>query len=117
MKRILIIDDDIVLCEELAEMLKAEGFDVAFASDSQRGEAMTRCLDFDVLLLDSKMPAVTGMEILGRMKAESVKKKVIMITGNPTAAYDLEASGLQQIVRTVLPKPIDFPLLLQKINS
>ena len=116
MKRILIIDDDRVLCEELAEMLGAGGFDVVFSSDSARGEAMTRCLDFDVLLLDCRMPVVMGLDLLGRMKSECVKKKVIMITGSPTAEQDLQASGLQAIVSTVLPKPIDFSLLLQNIN-
>ena len=117
MKRILLIDDDQELCEELADLLKSEGYDVVCSSDSQRGEAMIRCLDFDTLILDSKMPLVTGLDILERMKAESVKKKVIMVSGKPFIEKELEARGLQHVVSAVLSKPVDFELLLEKIRA
>lgn len=117
MKRVLIIDDDKELCEELSELLKSEGYDVTCASDSLRGEAMTRCLDFDAIILDSKMPSVTGLDILERMKAESVKNKVIMVSGKPFLEKELKDRGLYGVVSAVLGKPIDFDLLLEKLGA
>jgi DNA-binding response OmpR family regulator len=117
MKRVLIIDDDQELCEELSELLKGEGYEVASSSDSLRGEAMTRCLDYDAIILDSKMPSVTGLDILERMKAENVKKKVIMVSGKPFIDKELKDRGLQGVVSAVLGKPIDFNLLLQKLKA
>lgn len=117
MKKVLIIDDDKELCEELADLLESEGYEVTSASDSLRGEAMTRCLDYDAIILDSKMPSVTGLDILERMKAESVKKKVIMVSGKPFLEKELEDRGLLGVVSAVLGKPIDFALLLEKLKA
>ena len=87
------------------------------SSDSMRGEAMTRCLDYDAIILDSKMPAVTGLDILERMKAENVKKKVIMVSGKPFIDKELNDRGLQGVVSAVLGKPIDLNLLLEKLKA
>ncbi len=114
---ILIIDDDVELCEELSEMLRSEGYKVTCASDSVEGEAMIHCLDFDALILDSKMPLITGPEILERVKAESLKKKIILVSGGPFAEKELEDRGLRGTVSAVLGKPIDFGLLLEKIRA
>jgi len=116
-EHILIIDDDAELCEELAEMLQAEGYRVTCSSESARGEAMTRCLDFDALILDSKMPLITGLDILERMKVESIKKKVILVSGGPFIEKELRERGLEGVVSAVLGKPIDFVLLLEKLKA
>lgn len=116
-EHILIIDDDAELCEELSEMLRAEGYKVTCASDSVEGEAMIRCLDFDALILDSKMPLITGTEILERVKAENIKKNIILVSGRPFAEKELEDRGLRGAVSAVLGKPINFDLLLEKIKT
>ena len=115
-EHILIIDDDAELCEELAEMLRAEGYKTTCATDSANGEAMIHCLDFDALILDSKMPRITGLEILERVKAENLKKKVILVSGRPFVEKDLSDRGLEGMVSAVLGKPIDFALLLEKLK-
>ena len=116
-EHLLIIDDDAELCEELSEMLRAEGYAVTCVSDSVKGEALIRSLDFDALILDSKMPLVTGLEILERMKAENIKKKVILVSGRPFVEKELKERGLREMVSAVLGKPIDFALLLEKIKA
>jgi DNA-binding response OmpR family regulator len=116
-EHILIIDDDAELCEELSEMLRAEGYSVTCVSDSVKGEALIRSLDFKVLILDSKMPLITGIEILERMKAENIQKKVILVSGRPFAEKELKDRGLEGVVYAVLGKPINIPLLLEKIKA
>jgi len=116
-EHILLIDDDAELCEELSEMLRAEGYAVTCASDSYEGEAMIRCLNYDTLILDCKMPLASGMEILERMKAENINKKVIFVSGRPFVEKELKERGLSGGVRAVLGKPIDFGLLLEKVRA
>ncbi|MBI4350729.1 MAG: response regulator transcription factor [Elusimicrobia bacterium] len=116
-EHILLIDDDTELCEELSEMLRAEGYKVTWSSQSSTGEAMIRCLDFDALILDCKMPLITGLEILERIKAESIKKKIILVSGKPFVEKELEERGLRGIVKAVLGKPMDFGLLLEKLRT
>jgi DNA-binding response OmpR family regulator len=116
-EHILLIDDDAELCDELSEMLRSEGYKVTCASDSYEGEAMIRCLKFDTLILDCKMPLASGIEILERMKGENIKKKVIFISGRPFVENELKDRGLSGGVKAVLGKPIDFDLLLQKVRS
>jgi len=116
-KHILIIDDDAELCEELSEMLRAEGYSVTCVSDSVKGEALIRSLTFKVLILDSKMPLINGLKILERMKTENIKKKVILVSGRPFVEKELKDRGLEGVVCAVLSKPIDFTLLLEKIKA
>jgi len=116
-EHILLIDDDVELCDELSEMLRAEGYRTTCASDSYEGEAMIRCLKFDALILDSKMPLASGIEILERMKGENIKKKVILVSGQPFVEKELRERGLGSVVSAVMGKPIDFKLLLEKIRA
>lgn len=116
-KKLLLIDDDAELCAELAEMLRGEGYDATWVSDSYQGEAFIRCRDFDAILLDFKMPLATGLEILARMKSENLKCPVLLISGRSFVERELEAAGLSGMVSAVLSKPIDPDLLLEKLKT
>lgn len=115
-EHVLIIDDDPEFCEELCETLRASGYKATCTSESARGEAMIHCLDYDALILDVKMPLITGLELLERMKAESIKKKVIIISGRPFVEKELAERGLLGTVRAVLGKPVNLELLLEKLK-
>ena len=116
-KKILIIDDDAELCEELADMLTGEGHVVSCASDPGKGADIIRNGSYDAVLLDNKMPGVTGIDILKKMKTENINCKVIMISGRPFIEKALAEEGLSGMVAGVISKPIDFSILLSKLKS
>jgi two-component system response regulator PilR (NtrC family) len=78
--RILIIDDEPSMREFLQIMLHKEGYEVATASNGL--EALKQCekTPFDLVITDIKMPKLSGMEVLHRIKDVNPNTKVIMIT-------------------------------------
>ncbi len=67
-KKILIIDDDKELCEEMAEILKGEGYDVSTAFDGLAGKKLIEENHYNLLLLDVKLPDINGLDILKSMR-------------------------------------------------
>lgn len=81
-KLILIIDDDKDLREILSVKLQSSGFRVVEAPDGQSGIKKAKETRPDLILLDVRMPGMTGIETLAKMKAdpESAGFKVIFLT-------------------------------------
>ena len=81
MARILIIDDDEMLCEALADLLSLENHTVASAYTCAEG--LRKCTDglFDVILLDVRLPDGEGISIIPELKKAQSEPEVIIITG------------------------------------
>lgn len=80
--KILIIDDDEMLCEELAEILMGNGYDVKTALDGQKGLDAIREAPYDLVLLDIKMPQLNGLEALKEIKESKTAPKVMILSAN-----------------------------------
>lgn len=115
-KRVLIIDDDAELCEELIEALKAEGYFAECVSDPTKAEALLREGNYDIFLLDYKMPLVSGLDILKKLKADNIRQHVFIITGKPGIEQTIKEENLLDMINGVITKPIDFKTLLEKIK-
>jgi CheY-like chemotaxis protein len=87
--RILVVDDNAALRENLSELLEAEGYAVSTAAD---GHAALAALAADpppaVVLLDLLMPVMSGREIAERIRAEPrlAGVRVLLTTGHPSRA-------------------------------
>ena len=121
--RILMIDDDRELCEELAETLVEEGHSVSTAHDGAVGRELAGKLDYDILLLDLRLPLVSGFEILQSMKARRGSVGIIVMSGYPVGSklpsLDSEAdpSELLKVAHKIFHKPFDVSELLQAIRA
>lgn len=91
---ILIIDDDESMREGCRQTLEEDGFRVRMAENGARGLELTARESFDIILLDLKMPGLSGMEVLGRLKESNVNSCVIVITGFATVDAAVEAMKL-----------------------
>ena len=92
-KRILVVDDDEEMCEELADILEGEGYQVTLAYDGLQGKSYLESRDFDVVLMDLKMPKLNGLEVLKWSKEGGARAKIIILTGSPTKK-DVEDGGM-----------------------
>ncbi len=89
--KILIIDDEKVICQGCRLALPPPGYAVEFRLDGQGGLAALRSDDFDLALLDMKLPDMDGMEILKIIRREKPDMPVIVMTGYFTVQNAVEA--------------------------
>ena len=115
--RVLVIDDDRDLCEELSEALEEEGYSANAAWDVDRAKDLIVQNGYDVILLDYKMPGDGGIGILRTLKAEKIRAKVLLISGRPFVEDLLREAGLIDTVSAIIPKPIAFETLLEVIRD
>jgi DNA-binding NtrC family response regulator len=103
-RKILIIDDEAVIRDGCQQVLVRKGYHVDCAGDAHEGLQMGLRNSYDVILLDVRMPNVSGMDILKKLKEENnVNTRVIMITGYGTIPLAVEA--MRQGACNVLTKP------------
>jgi DNA-binding NtrC family response regulator len=101
--RILVVDDEEVVCKSCDHLLSEEGHRVDTSQDPHEGLAMAEQNPYDVLILDLKMPGISGMEFLRRIKAVRPETEVVMMTGYAQIATAVEAMKLGAF--DYLPKP------------
>ena len=104
-KDILVVDDDVLVCESLKEMLILEGFSADAVLDGQAALAKIKDDHYQMILSDIQMPGLNGFELLKELKGRSPDTTVIFITGHGHIAGAVEAIKLGAYDYIV--KPID----------
>jgi len=89
--RVLVADDERLMAEMLEEMLKADGMLVEKAYTGKEALEKFRSLDFDLVLLDLRMPEMNGLDVLQEMKKEDPTIPVIVITAYGSVDNAVEA--------------------------
>ncbi len=79
MKKILIIEDEIVLAEMYKEKLEKEGFEVFLASEIEEGIEIAKKENPDLILLDILLPRENGISFLEKIKDEKILEKIPVI--------------------------------------
>jgi CheY-like chemotaxis protein len=110
---LLIVDDERDLRESLTSLLSIEGFDVSEASDGQVAiEALDRGLRPHLLLLDQRMPGLTGTQTLEAIRARGLDLPAILIT----AAGDGAELAARHRFQAYVPKPFSPEQLLDHVR-
>lgn len=105
-KKILVVDDEEGIRQDLSFVLEDEGYQVATAGSGVEALASLAAERFDVVITDLKMPAPNGMEILKKVKADYPGTVVVMITGQGSEEKAVEAMRLG--ADDYFPKPFTF---------
>lgn len=106
MGRILLVDDDRVLTELLAEYLTGEGFEVEVSGDGESALARLREKGWDLVILDVMLPGMNGFDILKRFR-EQLSAPVLMLTarGEDTdTVVGLELGADDYVAKPVSPR-------------
>ncbi|MDD5435793.1 MAG: response regulator [Nitrospira sp.] len=115
--KILIVDDDAVLAEEMAEILRDEGHVVDCAFEARQGEIFIQQDRYDVHLFDYKMSDMSGVDLLKKAKKINPSGKILIISGRPQIEKLLEDENVADFVACVINKPFEVGALLQKIRA
>lgn len=114
-KRLLMVDDDIELCELLGTYLKNEGYNVDFAHHAHTAcQMLQQTLNYDLMILDIMMPDQTGLELLQQIRP-TTSLPVILLTGR---GEDIDRIlGLEMGADDYLSKPCNPRELLARIKA
>ncbi len=111
---ILLVDDDIELCELLQEFFARGDIRLETVHDGRRGLARALNGGHDLLLLDVMMPGLDGFEVLRLLRRQS-QVPVIMLTARTTQAD--RVAGLDAGADDYLPKPFGTAELMARIRA
>ena len=113
---ILVIDDDETICSLFRDTLEVlAGHTVTTASESSKGLELVKEQDYDLVLLDLKMPEMDGAELFRQIKATKPELPVTIITGYPDS--DLMMRALAYGPFGVMKKPFSGSDILSAVNN
>jgi DNA-binding NtrC family response regulator len=111
---ILVVDDEDALRTVLTNELTNEGYEVRNAADGDEALTELQKVEYDLVLLDIKMPRVNGFEVLKFIKDQQPKTKVVMLTGFADLKNAIESKKLG--ADDFVSKPYDLVDLLTTIE-
>ncbi|HSN57807.1 MAG TPA: response regulator [Candidatus Sulfomarinibacteraceae bacterium] len=114
-EKVLLVDDEEEFVETLAERMRTRGMEVATTNSGADALERVDAEDFDVVVLDLKMPGIDGMEALERIKRRRPDIQVVLLTGYATVEKGVEAIKLGAL--EFLEKPVDLASLTDAIHK
>jgi two-component system response regulator QseB len=112
---VLLIEDDPELVAMLATLLAEEGYQVDTATDGQRALHLGLTRRYDVLLLDRGLPALDGLDVLGRLRRGGMTTPALVLSALGTPAD--RVAGLDAGAEDYLGKPFDIDELLARLRA
>lgn len=114
--KLLIVDDESGIRERYGEYFEKRGFDVELAADGQEGLGKLREGEFDVAIIDIRMPQVNGIELARFVREEGIDTSLIILTGYGEKGDAIQALNLG--VEGWFEKTgIEMDELLQKVDD
>jgi response regulator RpfG family c-di-GMP phosphodiesterase len=113
-KKILIVDDEPSICDILEKFLKKKGYDVNRASDGKKAISFIDEAPVDLIVSDIKMPGMSGVELLQKIREKGKTMPVLITTGFPTLDTAIEALKLGAY--DYLTKPFHLEEIGEKIR-
>jgi DNA-binding response OmpR family regulator len=112
---VIIIDDEPDLLEICADAFEMEDYDVLTAPDGQKGLDIISSNEIDVIISDSYMPEMSGLELLASLKERGGAYPLFYLS---TGAIDLSEDELKEKGATgLISKPFDLDEILERIKN
>jgi len=113
--KILIAEDELPLANSLKKNFMEEGHQAIIALDGEEAISITTQNNFDVIVLDWRMPKLTGIDVLRQLKSSGNKTPIILLTALSRISNKVEA--LELGADDYLTKPFSFEELLARIKA
>ncbi len=102
-QRILVIDDEEAICDACFQVFTAEGYEVATSLEGLSGLATYDVFQPDIVFVDLKMPGISGMDVIERVRQKDGNAVLVVITGYAT--IDSAVESMKMGAFDFLPKP------------
>ena len=113
--RLLLVEDDPMIGEAVADLLRAEHYAVDWARDGDAADTALRTQPYDLVLLDLGLPRRDGITVLRDMRARKNRTPVLVATARDAVAQRIE--GLDAGADDYVLKPYDLDELLARIRA
>lgn len=113
--KVLVVDDEVEFASTLAERLELRGYDAKAVYCAEDTCAIVKSDPPDIILLDLKMPGMSGIEILMTVRTFATDLYAILLTGHMDVEKEIEGIKLDNF--DYIMKPIDIEELLTKIEG
>lgn len=111
---ILLVDDETDFVETMTKRFGIRKMPITTAGSGAEAVKLVEKQDFDVVVLDVRMPGMDGLEVLRHIRAKRPLTEVIMLTGH--ASLDAGMQGMNLGAYDYVLKPADFDELLDKVR-
>lgn len=113
---LLVVDDDHDLCASLWDLLRDRGYRVSLAHDPQEAAARMHQSNFQVVLIDMKLPHGSGHEVFRAVRSANPNARTVLITGMRNEMEQLVEATLAEGADAACYKPFDIPVLLETLQ-
>lgn len=113
--RVLIVEDEVTLREQICERFKEEGFAIDAAGDGEEGLYLAREMPIDVAVVDLGLPGIDGMEIIRKVREEGHLYPILILTARDR--WQDRVEGLEAGADDYLGKPFHLEELLARVRA
>jgi DNA-binding NtrC family response regulator len=113
--RILLVDDEEELVYTLADRLEFRGYHAVAVLNGPEAIKKANESEFDVAVIDVKMPEINGIEVMKMIKRLHPQMKVILMTGH--GSPEEGEQGMAEGAYDYMVKPINLDILISKIKA
>ena len=113
--RLLIVEDEESLLHPIRRGLQEEGYHVDVACDGETGLRQALTVEYDVLIVDWRLPGMDGRTLVERLRAAKIRTPVLMLTA--MRDVDHRVAGLDAGADDYLTKPFVFEELLARLRA
>ncbi len=117
MKKILVIEDNNSIRENIIELLELNDFNVHATGNGNEAFGLMQAHDFDLVLCDIHMPQVSGYEVLEQTKSNAKLKSVPFIFISASVQYKEKEQALKMGIEGFLEKPFNEKTLMDTVNK
>lgn len=118
MNRILVVDDDVQLCESLALTMQSLGNDVCRAYNGKEALDLEENYHPDLIVMDINMPIMNGVEAIKKLRARGSRGEILVLSGHRGGGGTFKEL-IEQGIKYILTKPVSmdqFPGIIHKIK-
>jgi DNA-binding NtrC family response regulator len=113
--KVLLVDDEETFANNIAKLMSKRGFEVKTVYNGESAIQALNEFDFDVIVLDLKMPGLDGLATLKLIKLKKPEVEVIILTGHGSMESGID--GIQMGAFDFIMKPVRFDDLHEKIRE
>ncbi|MDX2451209.1 response regulator, partial [Desulfosarcina sp.] len=113
--KVLLVDDELRICQSVTYLLKAKNYEVVTAACGQEALSLIACNTFDLAILDVHLPDMLGTHLMSNIKAQHPNTIFIIITGD--ADIDSAITALRCGAYDYLRKPFEFEELQTTVEN